>query len=87
MRKETAAHTPFLSATPSIPLMSGEMALEITPEPGEAERKAILEALAAEAEEGETPSPWRAVGLGPGPEEDEFQAGAPPRQSRGTTRA
>jgi hypothetical protein len=63
------------------------MALEITPEPTEEERKAILEALAAEAAESAPPSPWRAAGLGPGPEEDESQAGALPRQSRGATRA
>jgi hypothetical protein len=63
------------------------MALEISPEPSEQERQAILEALAAEQEETALPSPWRAAGLGPGPEEDEPQAGALPRQSRGATRA
>jgi hypothetical protein len=63
------------------------MALEITPEPTEEERKAILEALAAEEAQAAPPSPWRAAGLGPGPEEDEPQAGALPRQSRGATRA
>jgi hypothetical protein len=63
------------------------MALEISPEPTEEERKAILEALAAEQAETAAPSPWRAAGLGPGPEDDELQAGAPPRQSRGATRA
>jgi hypothetical protein len=63
------------------------MAVEISPEPTEEERKAILEALAAEAAETAAPSPWRAAGLGPGPDEDELQAGAPVRHSRGATRA
>jgi hypothetical protein len=63
------------------------MAVEISPEPSEEERKAILEALAAEREQAAAPTPWRAAGLGPGPEEDEPQAGAPPRHSRGATRA
>ena len=63
------------------------MALEISPEPSEEERKAILEALAAEQAETAAPSPWRAAGLGPGPEDEELQAGALPRQSRGATRA
>jgi hypothetical protein len=60
--------------------------VEITPEPTEAERRAILEAL----EEGLTavaPSPWRLAGLGPGPEEEADQAVALPRQRRGATRA
>jgi hypothetical protein len=63
------------------------MAHEISPEPSEQERKAILEALAAEQAETAAPSPWRAAGLGPGPEDDEVQAGALPRHSRGATRA
>jgi hypothetical protein len=63
------------------------MAVEISPEPSEEERKAILEALAAEQTETAAPTPWRAAGLGPGPDEDELQAGAPPRHSRGATRA
>jgi hypothetical protein len=63
------------------------MAVEISPEPSEEERKAILEALAAEQEQAAAPTPWRAAGLGPGPDEDELQAGAPPRHSRGATRA
>jgi hypothetical protein len=63
------------------------MAVEISPEPSEEERKAILEALAEEQALTPAPSPWRAAGLGPGPEEEELQAGAPPRQSRGATRA
>jgi len=63
------------------------MALEISPQPSEEERKAILEALAQEQAETAATSPWRAAGLGPGQEDDEFQAGAPPRQSRGATRA
>ena len=63
------------------------MALEISPEPSEAERKAIVRALELEGEQADGPTPWQAVGLGPDPEEDELQAGAPPRQSRGATRA
>jgi hypothetical protein len=63
------------------------MAVEITPEPSEQERKAILEALAADEARTAAPSPWRAAALGPGAEQDEPQAGAPPRQSRGATRA
>jgi hypothetical protein len=63
------------------------MALEISPEPSEEERRAILEALAEEEAHSAAPSPWRAAGLGPGPEDEEPQAGAPPRQSRGATRA
>jgi hypothetical protein len=63
------------------------MAVEISPEPSEEERKAILEALAEEEAQGAAPAPWRAAGLGPGPDEEELQAGAPPRQSRGATRA
>jgi hypothetical protein len=42
------------------------MALEISPEPSDEERKAILEALAEEDVEGAAPSPWRAEGLGSG---------------------
>jgi hypothetical protein len=42
------------------------MAVEITPEPTDEERKAILEALAAEEAESAAPSPWRAEGLGSG---------------------
>ena len=63
------------------------MTLEISPEPSEEERKAILEALAADSAETAPPSPWRAAGLGSGPDEDELQAGAPPRHNRGATRA
>ena len=63
------------------------MAVEISPEPSEAERKAILAALAEEQAQTAAPSPWRAAALGPGPEDEEPQAGAPPRQSRGATRA
>ncbi len=63
------------------------MAVEISPEPSEEERKAILEALAVEQAQAAAPTPWRAAGLGPGPEDEEPQAGAPPRQSRGATRA
>ncbi len=63
------------------------MALEISPEPGEEERKAIVRALELEAEQSAPPTPWQAAGLGPEPEEEDPQAGAPPRQSRGATRA
>jgi len=63
------------------------MALEISPEPSEAERKAIVSALELEAELEAGPTPWQAAGLAPEPAEDELQAGAPPRQSRGATRA
>jgi hypothetical protein len=62
--------------------------VEITPEPGEEERQAIMAALEEEARIGRPPTPWRQAGLGPGPEEDEDDyAGAPPRQRRGATRA
>ena len=63
------------------------MDVEITPEPTEDERRAILEALEKEGLTDLAPSPWRRAGLGPGPEEDDDQAVAPPRQSRGATRA
>ncbi len=62
------------------------MALEISPEPSEEERKAIVRALELEAELAAAPSPWREAGLGPEGQEDDPQAGAPPRQSRGATR-
>jgi hypothetical protein len=42
------------------------MALEISPEPSDGERKAILEALAEEDADRAAPSPWRAEGLGSG---------------------
>jgi hypothetical protein len=42
------------------------MALEISPEPSDEERKAILEALAEEEAGTAPPSPWRAEGLGSG---------------------
>ena len=42
------------------------MAVEISPEPSDEERKAILEALAAEDAQGAAPSPWRAEELGSG---------------------
>jgi hypothetical protein len=61
--------------------------VEISPEPSEEERQAILAALAAEARVAAPPGPWRQAGLGPGPEEEDDQAVAPPRQSRGATRA
>ena len=42
------------------------MAVEISPEPSDEERKAILEALAEEDAEGAAASPWLAAGLGSG---------------------
>jgi hypothetical protein len=63
------------------------VAVEITPEPSEAERRAILEALGLEQEASAAPSPWHRAALGPGPEDESDQAVAPPRQSRGATRA
>ena len=63
------------------------MDVEITPEPTENERRAILEALDEEGQTAVAPSPWRRAGLGPGPEEDDDQAVALPRQRRGATRA
>jgi hypothetical protein len=63
------------------------MDVEITPEPNEQERRAILEALEEQARSAEAPSPWRRAGLGPGPEEEDDQAAALPRQRRGATRA
>ena len=42
------------------------MAVEISPEPSDEERKAILAALAEEEAETATPSPLRAEGLGSG---------------------
>jgi hypothetical protein len=63
------------------------MDVEITPEPTEEERAAILRALQQEQQRIAPPTPWRRAGLGPGPEEEEDQAVAPPRQSRGATRA
>jgi hypothetical protein len=63
------------------------MDVEITPEPSKEERRAILDALEREGQEVAPPSPWRQAGLGPGPDEDDDQAAAPPRHSRGATRA
>ena len=63
------------------------MDVEITPEPTEDERRAILEALDEERLTALSPSPWRRAGLGPGLEEEADQAVAPPRQRRGATRA
>jgi hypothetical protein len=42
------------------------MAVEITPQPSDEERRAILAALAEEDAESAAPSPWRAEGLGSG---------------------
>jgi hypothetical protein len=41
------------------------MAVEITPEPSEEERRAILLALELERAEAEEPTPWRRAGLAP----------------------
>jgi hypothetical protein len=57
--------------------------LEITPEPSEEERQAILEALRLEAETELEPTPWRRIGLAP----EGVYATAPPRHSLGATRA
>jgi hypothetical protein len=70
-----------------MPLISEFVDVEITPEPDEMERRAIVEALEEEARAAAPPSPWRQAGLGPGAEDEDDQAGAPPRQSRGATRA
>src|SRR4051812_810946 len=78
---------PVLSATRRMPLISESVDVEITPQPDEMERRAILEALEQEARAAAPASPWRQDGLGPGPEDEDDQAGAPPRQSRGATRA
>ena len=64
-----------------------EVDVEISPEPSDEERAAIVNALELERREVEPPTPWRRAGLGPGPEDDDDQAAAPPRQSRGATRA
>jgi hypothetical protein len=61
--------------------------LEITPQPTEDERRAIVEALEEEGQVDLAPTPWRRAGLGRGPEDEADQAVAPPRQSRGATRA
>jgi hypothetical protein len=59
--------------------------VEIAPEPTDEERRAILAALEAEAGDSAPPSAWQRQALGPAADED--QAVAPPRQSRGATRA
>jgi hypothetical protein len=58
MRKEAAAHTRPIGDLPYL-FNSGEMAVEISPEPSEEERKAILEAL--ELEDAATGSGGRAA--------------------------
>jgi hypothetical protein len=63
------------------------MDVEITPQPTEDERQAILEALADEGQVDPAPTSWHRAGLGPGPADEADQAVAPPRQSRGATRA
>jgi hypothetical protein len=42
------------------------MAVEISPEPSDEERKAILEALTEDESETAAPGPWRTEGLGSG---------------------
>jgi len=42
------------------------MPVEISPEPSDEERRAILEALAEQDAQGAPPTPWRAEGLGSG---------------------
>jgi hypothetical protein len=61
------------------------MDAEITPEPTPDERRALLAALeeAPERRDGE-PSRWRRAAVGG---EDDYDATAPPRSSRGATRA
>jgi hypothetical protein len=39
------------------------VAVEITPEPSEEERRAILQALEQEREEADEPTPWRRAAL------------------------
>jgi len=56
--------------------------VQITPEPSPEEREAILRAL--ELERDPEPSAWRRPGI---ELEEEAYATAPPRQSRGATRA
>jgi hypothetical protein len=63
------------------------MDVEITPEPSDEERRAIVEALRQEQRIDAAPTPWQRAGLGPGPEDEEDQAVAPLRQRRGATRA
>lgn len=64
------------------------MSVEITPEPTEEERQAILLALDHDEPDGAEPSPWRQAGLGNGgPAEEQDQAAWPLRQRRGAARA
>ena len=77
---------PLCGAAESAPSVRN-VDVEITPEPTEDERRAILEALEEESRASAVPSPWRRAGLGPGLEEEDDQAAAPPRQRRGATRA
>jgi hypothetical protein len=58
--------------------------LEIVPEPSPEERRAIVLALRLEQAEQAAPTPWRRFALEP---EEEDQAAAPVRQSRGAARA
>ena len=64
------------------------MSVEITPEPTEEERQAILLALDHDDADGSEPSPWRQLGLGiGGPAEEQDQTAWPLRQRRGAARA
>lgn len=63
------------------------MSVEITPEPTEEERQAILVALRHDEPDGSEPSPWRQAGLGSGPADEQDQAAWPLRQRRGAARA
>ena len=56
MRKEAAAHTGSIGDSQYL-FNSGRMAVEISPEPSEEERKAILEALRLEDSGGRAPAP------------------------------
>jgi hypothetical protein len=60
--------------------------VEITPEPTEEERAAILRALELEASEHPERSPWWEAGLEP-PDEDGYATTPSRRQSCGATRA
>jgi hypothetical protein len=63
------------------------MAVEITPQPSDEEREAILQALALDDAETAPPAPWRLAALGPREDDERLQAAALLRQTRGATRA
>jgi hypothetical protein len=60
--------------------------VEITPEPSDEERQAILAALRVEAAEHASPTLWWRAGLEPDDDEERY-ATVPARQRRGATRA